>query len=300
MTNRLSGIQEFVAVVEAGGFAAAGERLGLSRSAVGKAVVRLEGRLGVRLCHRTTRVFNLTDDGQVFYERCLRALRELEAAETAIETGRNEPAGRIRISVPVLFGRRCVVPVLMELARQYPKLDLEASFTDRTVDLVEEGYDLAIRNGPVRDNAGLMMRRVARQRMTICASPRYLEQRGSPATFAEIADHDTVVYSLGGRIRSWRFRSISGESYELPLQSRIKFDDLDAIADAATAGMGLAWLPCWLIRDRVRDGELVPVLRDIDPLVFDSSALWPRTPHLPTRMRLLIDTLAARLPGMTG
>lgn len=298
--NQLSGIHEFVAVAEAGGFAAASHRLGLSRSAVGKAVSRLEERLGTRLCHRTTRAFALTDDGQAFYESCTRALAELAAASSAMETGRREPTGRLRITAPSLFGRRCVAPVLLDLAARHPKLDIEVTFTDRPVNLIEEGYDLAVRNGPLPPDGGLMTRKVASQRMTICAAPSYLERHGSPQELADVARHQTVVYAVGGAARPWQFRDAGGHVYEFPVRSRLRFDDLEAIADAAVAGMGLTWLPCWLIRDRVRAGELVTVLADVDPLAFDSSALWPQTPHLPSRVRVLIDALAARLPGMTS
>jgi len=171
MTDRLSGVAVFVQAAEAGSFALAASRLGLSRSAVGKSASRLEGRLGVRLFHRTTRSQRLTGDGQVLYESCVRALTEIEAAETALDTGRREPSGRLRVSATVLFGRRCVAPILLALARRHPRLEVELSFNDRPVDLVEEGFDLAVRNGALPDNAGLMARRLVGQRMTVCAAP---------------------------------------------------------------------------------------------------------------------------------
>lgn len=298
MTDRLSGIAAFVAAVETGGFAAAGERLGLSRSAVGKTIARLEARLAVRLFHRTTRSLRLTEDGQAFYERARRALAELEAAEASLTPGRREPAGRLRITAPVLFGRRCVAPVLVELARRNPKLALEVTFTDRPVEVIEEGFDLAIRNAVRPNGAGLMSRRLATQRMTVCAAPAYLEARGRPATIEDLATHDAVVYCRGGQDRPWAFPDGRGKERKPPIASRIRFDDLEAIADAAAAGMGLAWLPCWLIADRLRSGELVRVLEDVPGLTFETYALWPQSPHLPLRVRLAIDTLAARLPRM--
>jgi DNA-binding transcriptional LysR family regulator len=300
MTDRLAGIHEFVAVVEAGGFAAAAARLNLSRSAVGKTVARLEARLGARLCHRTTRALSLTDDGQAFYERCVRMLAELEAGEAALESGRVEPSGKVRVTVPVVFGRRCVAPVLYEAARQHRQLKLEVSFTDRPVDLIEEGYDLAVRNGHLRNVAGLMTRTLARQRMTVCGSPAYLAERGRPVELEDLARHETIAYARASGATPWIFPDENGAMVEAPIDSRIRLDDLEAISDAATAGMGLAWLPCWLIRARVASGELVRVLDNRRAAEFNSSGLWPQSPFLPSRVRVLIDALAARLPAMMG
>ncbi|MBA8880499.1 LysR family transcriptional regulator [Phyllobacterium myrsinacearum] len=298
--DRLAGIQEFVAVVEAGGFSAAGQKLHLSRSSVGKAVARLEGRLGVRLCHRTTRAFTLTSDGNAFYEHCVRILAELDIAENAMTTDKEQPAGRLRISVPVIFGRHCVAPVIADLARQHSRLRFDVSFTDRPVDLIDEGYDLVVRNTTLPDSAVLTARRIARQRMTICAAPSYLAARGSPREIGDIAEHDSIVYGRDGSTRPWLFPDGKGGTYAAPARTRLILDDLEAAADMAVAGMGLAWLPCWLIRERVASGSLVRVLPDIEPLVFDTYAVWPRAPFMPARMRVLIDALASRLPGMTG
>ena len=294
----LNGVDVFVTAAETGSFSAAAEKLHLTRSAVAKAVARVEGRLGVRLFHRTTRSQVLTDDGQVYFERCVRALEELKAGEATLESGRHQAAGRLRVSVPVLFGRRCVAPVLARLAAGHPALELDLSFSDRPVDLAEDGFDLAIRNGEVGDGAGLMTRTISLQRMTVFASPAYLAACGAPGTLADLARHRAITYGRAGRIRAWQFPvGANGAPVEATPPSRLRFDDLEAIADAIEAGHGLAWLPCWLIRDRVRAGTLVPLLEDIPPMVFRTHALWPRTPHLPLRVRLAIDALAAELPG---
>jgi DNA-binding transcriptional LysR family regulator len=299
MTDRLSGIREFVTVVEAGSFAAAALRLNLSRSAVGKTVARLEARLGTRLCQRTTRVLSLTEDGLAFYERCTRALKELEAAELALESGRLEPVGKVRVTVPVVIGRRCVAPVLYGAARRYPSLVLEMSFTDRPVDLIEEGYDLAIRNGPLADDPGLMSRTLVRQSMTVCASPAYLEKHGRPATLADLPAHQAIAYANPRFTRSWLFPNEKGTTTEVAMKARIRLDDVEAIGDAAAAGLGLAWQPCWLIKSRLASGELVRLFND-PAFEFTTSALWPRAPFLPLRVRVLIDALAAELPAMMG
>ncbi|WP_375759101.1 LysR family transcriptional regulator [Corallococcus exercitus] len=300
MSDPLQGVAVFVEAVEARGFSAAAAKLNLSRSAVGKTVARLEERLGVRLFHRTTRSQGLTQDGQVFYERCQRALGELRAGEALLESGKQEVAGRLRVSMPVIYGRRCVAPILRDLAREHPKLELDLSFNDRFVDLLEDGFDLVIRNAGIRGldaGDGLTARRVGSQRMSVCASPAYLRKHGTPRTLEALSDHDTIRYVRSGMTRTWLFPREDGSNAELVPPSRLRFDDLEAILDAAVAGMGLAWLPCWLIQDLVRDKKLVRVLTDLPGLCFDVYALWPTTPHLPVRVRVAIDALAQKLPA---
>ena len=298
MNDTLNGVAEFVEAVEAGGFSAAAARMNLSRSAIGKTIARLERRLDVRLFYRTTRTQSLTEEGQAFYERCRRALDEIQWGEAMLESGKREVAGRLRVSMPVLFGRRCVAPLLMELARLHPHLELDLAFSDRIVDLIDDGFDLAIRNGPLKDSAGLTVRTLAHQAMTVCAAPAYLEARGTPQTVADLADHDCITYMRAGDIRTWMFPQESGAPIEFRPETRLRFDDLEVIADYAAAGMGLAWLPCWLVRDQVLSGALVKLLPDRPRLTFDAHAVWPQTPHLPLKMRVAVDLLAARLPKM--
>ncbi len=297
MSDRLSGISVFVAVVEAGSFALAASRLHLSRSAVGKTIARLEQRLGVRLFHRTTRSLNLTDDGALFYERCLRALEEIRSAETLLESGKKQVSGKLRVSMPVLFGRMCIAPVLTALAREHAGLELDLSFSDRVVNLVEEGFDLAVRNGPLPDSAGLVARRLGDNRMTLCASPDYLASRGVPTRVEELSHHDAIAYRRAGVIRSWLIPQADGTTREVMPKTRLLMDDLQAIADAATAGFGIAWLPCWLIRDALLAGRLVQVLGTVPGEDFEVHAVWPLTPHLPLKVRLAVDALVSQLPG---
>lgn len=295
--DKLSGIDVFVATVESGSFAAAAERQGLTRSAVAKTIARIEERLNARLFHRTTRRQSLTEDGQIYYERCLRALEELRAGEAALDSARREVAGRLRVSMPVLFGRHCVAPVLSRMATEHARLELDLSFSDRPVDLIEDGFDLVIRNGETTGGAGLKARTISLQRMTVCAAPGYLAAHGRPGTLADLLTHHAVTYGRAGRIRPWVFPVEDGKPVEVVPPSRLRFDNVEAIADAAEAGHGLAWLPCWLIRERVRMGRLVPLLEDIPRFVFHTYALWPDTRHPPLRLRLAIDALVAALPG---
>jgi DNA-binding transcriptional LysR family regulator len=300
MSERLNGIAAFVHCVEAGSFALAAERMHLTRSAVGKSIARLERRLRVRLFHRTTRRQSLTEDGQAYYERCVRALAELDAAEAALDTGRRAPTGILRVSVPVLFGRHCVAPVLLKLARQYPALSIEISFSDSVVDLVEAGFDLAVRIGTLPDSASLAARKLGTQRMGICASPSYLAAHGCPASVDDMSGHTSIVYGRNGHTSPWRVRDSDGQVRETLNHSRLRFDDLQAIADAAVAGAGLAWLPCWLLHPHVRAGELAMVMDSKRVLATDIHAVWPQTRYLPSKTRAAIEALAKEIPEMMG
>ncbi|MCM7230569.1 LysR family transcriptional regulator [Enterobacter hormaechei] len=298
MTDTLKDIPVFVASVEAGSFAQAAVRLHLSRSAVGKSIARLEERLGVRLFHRTTRSQRLTDNGALFYERCLRALEEIRGAESQLETGKHQINGRLRIAVPVLFGRQCIAPLLIELAQEHPGLELEMSFSDRVVDLVEEGFDMAVRNGALADSSVLVARRLGEHRMVLCAAPDYLFKNGQPQTVDDLRQHTAINYTRAGRVLPWQLMDYDGTSRTFIPRSSLNMDDLQAICDAALAGHGLAWLPCWMVIKEIQQGDLVPLLKQAPDVRFDVHAVWQQTPHLPLRVRIAIDMLVKRLPAV--
>jgi DNA-binding transcriptional LysR family regulator len=297
MQDQLSGLAAFVQAVKAGSFAEAAQRMQLTRSAVGKSIARLEHRLGVRLFHRTTRQLNLTEDGQAYYERCVRALAELDAASAALHMGKSEPRGRLRVTAPTLFGRCCVAPVLLELAHEYPELSIEMSFSDRVMDLVDEDFHLAVRVGTLPDSASLAARRLGAQPTTICAAPSYLARWGQPTELDELQSHRAVAYARAGQVAPWRVRD-GGQTRELRVNSRVCSDDLQVIADAAVAGVGLAWLPCWLIGPQVRAGDLTLVMDSERVLATDIHAVWPRARYLPAKIRVAVDALVARIPAM--
>jgi len=296
MMDRLTSMAVFVKAVDLGSFAAAAAALNLSGPMVGKHVRFLEERLGVRLINRTTRRQSLTDFGRSYYERCRVVLAEAEAADALAADHLSEPRGKLRVTMPVHFGRRCVSPILLELARQYPTLELELSFSDRFADLAEDGYDLAIRTGYLENKTGVVARRVARQRMIVCASPSYLERHGRPEQLEDLAHHQAIVYRRSGPVPPWLFPRDGQPPAEVTPKSRLRLDDLDAIADAVTAGMGLAWLPFWLVRERIQAGALVSLLPEQPSFLYDCYALWLQTPHLPRKVRLAVDALAAALP----
>lgn len=294
--DRLTSMAVFVKAAELGSFAAAASALDLSAPMVGKHVRFLEDRLGVRLINRTTRRQSLTEFGRAYYERCRAVLVEADAADALAAAQFAEPRGRLRVTMPVHFGRHCVAPVLMDLAQRYPALELDLSFNDRIVDLTEDGIDLAIRTGSLQDKAGMMARRVAHQPMIVCASPDYLERHGWPQQFEDLERHDAVVYRRSGPVAPWLFPQDGQPPLAVTPPTRLRLDDLDAIADAAVASTGLVWLPYWLVRERICSGALVEVLSDRPGFLYDAYAVWLQTPHLPSKVRLAIDALATALP----
>ena len=299
--DRLESMAVFVKAVDLGSFAAAAIALDLSGPMVGKHVRFLEERLGVRLINRTTRRQSLTDFGRAYYERCRVVLAEAEAADALAADQLSEPRGKLRVTMPAHFGRHCVTPVLLQLARQYPMLELDLSLSDRFADLAEDGYDLAIRTGDLDDKAGVIARRVARQGMVVCAAPSYLKSHGEPRRIEDLADHQAIVYRrLGQAVQPWLFPRERQAAQEIMPSGRLRLDDLDAIADAAVEGIGLAWLPWWLVRERIRAGALVALLQDQPRYPYDCHALWLQTPHLPLKVRLAVDALAAALPKLMG
>lgn len=299
MQDQLDDISVFVEAAEAGGFSVAAARLNLTRSAVGKAVARLEARLGTRLFHRTTRTQSLTDDGSIFFEHCRRGLAEIRAGRSAVESGRTLVSGRLKVSVPLSFGRRCVAPVLLGLVRRHPQLSVDVDFTDRPVDLVEEGFDLAVRSGKLADSGDLIARLLMRQSMMLVAAPAYLARAGRPACLDDLRAHACLAYRRQGMSEVWRFPAPGGGLMEVSVSGCIGLDDIEAIATAAVGGFGIAYLPCWLVRDGLRDGSLSEVLADATVgRQTEIHALWPKTPYLPARVRVAIDALVAELPAL--
>ncbi|AOO83711.1 LysR family transcriptional regulator [Bosea vaviloviae] len=296
--DRLTSMAVFVKAVDLGSFAAAAEALDLSGPMVGKHVRSLEERLGVRLINRTTRRQSLSDFGRAYYDRCRVVLAEADAADALAADQFSQPRGKLRVSMPVHFGRCCVAPVLLELAQLHATLELDLSLSDALHDISDGSYDLAIRTGILEDRAGVTARRVARQRMIVCASPGYLASHGELLRIEDIGSHQAILYSRGGRTGPWLFPRKDEPALEITPASRLRLDDLDAIAEAAALGMGLAWLPRWLVRERMQSGTLVPVLPEQPEFLYDCHALWLQTPHLPLKVRLAVDALAATLPKL--
>ena len=296
--DRLSGISAFVAAVDAGSFAGAAERLHLTRSAVAKRIGRLEARLGVRLFHRTTRSQHLTDEGQTFYQRCTKVLTELSEAEDELSAGSQIPKGKLRVTMPVQIGRQCIAPVLLALAKAHSALRLEMAFSDRRVDLVEEGYDLAVRSGRLDDTPGLKARSLGEQTMLLCASPAYLARYGTPQTAADLADHERLMYGRGGNLYQWPALTMPSDAVRRP--PRFVLDDLVALLEAAEQGLGIACVPNWVARQSLLAGNLVQLLPEIYTPGTPLHLVWPDTRHPSPKLRAAIDALVSATPALLG
>jgi DNA-binding transcriptional LysR family regulator len=291
-SESLSGITTFVAVARSTSFTQAGEALAISKSAVGKAVARLEERLGVKLFYRTTRRLSLTADGEAYYAVCAAALEEIGEAEGNLGTRLGEPAGRLRVDMPAAFGRRVVLPVLLDIAERYPALQLTLTFTDRVIDLVEEGVDLAIRFGPLDDSGDLVARRLTSHRWVICATPGYLERFGTPHSLEEVAAHRCILGHRRGQPLSWHVNEDGAASRFMP-PATYQIGDADAMVDAALAGFGLCQMPLALFRRHIEAGRLATVLDECTEREIEVHALWPRAVHLRPKVRYVVDALLA-------
>lgn len=283
-TPRFDGVELFLQIVESGNLTDAAERLNLTRSAVGKGLARLEARLGTCLLQRSTRRQRLTEDGQAYYEHCLRALAELEAAESVLESGRQQPRGRLRVSVPLAFGHHYAAPALWGLMERYPELEIEICFSDRMIDLAQEGFDMAVRIGPLPDTDRLSARRLGQQAMGLAASPAYLQRKGAIESIEDLAAHRGIAYR-------------SNTTHRSRLASPLIVDDLQALADAAIAGVGLAWLPSWLIAHYALRGQLEAVLPSYRQQPAPIHVVWPTAVHMPAKTRCAIDALVAATPS---
>lgn len=301
-SERLKGIDVFVAVADAGSFAAAGQRLHLTASAISKSIARLEARLGSRLFQRTTRRLSLTDAGSAFYRSCTGVLAELEEAEQQLHAEATEPRGRVRIDLPASFGRLHVLPVLLQFVELHPGLLPHVSFSDRFVDMVEQGIDIVVRiGGPDVWPAALGRRYLGAERLIFCAAPAYLRRRGEPATVQDLEQHDCVVYGRGdGLVNPWHFAGAqAGDSERRVLPGRIALGDAEAQAVALAAGHGIAQLPTWLVRRQLEDGTLVQVLPGLATDGLPINLVWLKRREGLPKVRGLVDALGARL-GVEG
>jgi DNA-binding transcriptional LysR family regulator len=288
----LAGIATFVVVSGSSSFTEAGEKLGISKSAVGKAIARLEDRLGVKLFLRTTRRLSLTADGEAYFAVCSAALGEIGEAENHLGSRLGEPAGRLRVDLPAAFGRRVVQPVLLDIAQRYPALQLTLTFNDRIVDLLEEGVDLAVRFGRLDDSGDLIARKLTGHRWVVCATPSYLAAAGTPRVLEDVIAHRCILGHRRGQPLSWHV-TVDGAPTRFMPPATYQIGDADAMVDATLANFGLCQMPLALFRRHIDAGHLVTVLDDFTPSEIDVHAVWPRAVHLRPKVRFVVDALVS-------
>lgn len=292
--NNLTEIAIFVRVVETGSFTAAAEKLGLSRAAVSKSVSRLEDRLGARLLHRTTRTLRMTEAGETLFRRGRRGLAEIEEAELEVNHLQGEPRGILRISAPVYFGARHLAPVLSEFLAAYPALEADVELDDRQVDIVEEGFDLAVRIA-VLDDSSLVSRRLAPCRMVVCASRGYWAAHGLPERPADLAAHNCFIYSNLAAPNHWRFLNDAGEEIGVEVRGNLRFNNTEMAISAVLQDVGVIRVPTFYVGDELRAGSLVPALTEYHvPREASVYAVYAAREHLPPKVRSFIDLLADR------
>ncbi|MGJ8525042.1 HTH-type transcriptional regulator DmlR [Halomonadaceae bacterium LMG 33818] len=288
--ERLVDIETFITVVDTGSYTNAARKLGLSRSTVGKRILRLEERFEVRLLNRTTRQLSLTDEGDVFYQRCRQITSELEDLEDTMSQRRQAPTGVLKISAPQALGNRYIYPLLESFLRRWPGLRVEVSFTDRYVELIEEGIDIAIRIGEPLQDSRILSRTVGTQEMITCASPAYLERKGIPVSPDELEGHDTIMFLNANYYRTWSFKS-ADHSWQHTGPVKLNMNDAEAMLKAALSGLGITYLPSFLVKDALKSGDLVPLLEDYAEQSEPIRVIYPSRRFLSPRIRLFIDFL---------
>lgn len=290
--ENLTGMAVFAAVVEARSFSSAAVRLALSKSAVSKQVSRLEDRLGARLLNRTTRRLSLTEVGETFYRHCVRVLEEAEAAEQAVTHLHEEPRGRIKINAPMSFGILHLADAIPDFLARHPQVTVDIDLSDRFVDLIEEGYDLAIRIANLNDSS-LIARRLAPVRRIVAGSPAYFAEHGVPERPADLKDHNCLRYTYVADGREWRFRGSDGEE-AIEVSGSMRANNSDVLRGAALAGVGLMMAPTFIVGDEVRAGRLRPVLTEFEIADLGIYAVYPHKRHLSPKVRAFVDFLAER------
>ncbi len=293
--DRIDLFRVFARVVECANFTRAADTLGLPRSSVSAAIQELEGRIGARLLHRTTRKVSPTQDGAALYERCLRLIADVEETENLFRQTSVGPGGMLRVDVPGRIGRLIIAPALPEFLVAYPKIDITLSLTDRTIDLVEEGVDCALRVGKPHDS-GLIARPIGNLPLINVASPLYLSHHGTPSTPGDMAAHQVVQYASpsSGRIAQWEW--LDGETARtVTTRGRVSVNSAEAYIACCLAGLGLIQIPAYDVQQHLRAGELIEVMPEYRAAPMPMNLLYPHRQHLSRRVQVFADWLDALL-----
>lgn len=291
--DRFEAMRVFVQVVECGGFARAADRLSLSTSAVSRHVADLETHLAARLLQRTTRRISLTESGRLFYERCVQLLADLDEAEQEVAHTVAAPRGTIRLTTSINFGMRHVTPAIAAFVNRYPEVKFDVSLSDRLVDLVEEGFDVAVRiGGP---GAGhVVARRLAETRLVTAAAPEYLARHGVPKAPADLAHHSCLTYEYEVERGRWRLHDTAGREHVVQVAGSVRSNNGDLLAEAAAQGAGVVYEPAFIVGPEIRAGRLVPILTDYHSAPLPIYAVYPSRKHLSAKVRAFVDFLAER------
>lgn len=290
--DRLDDMLAFIRVVEARSFTAAAERLGVSKSVISRRLTDLENRLGARLLNRTTRRLSITEVGQAFFERCVRIVADLEEAERAVADLHGEPRGILKVNAPMSFGLLHLAPAIVRFLERHPAVEIDIALNDRYVDLVDEGFDVAVRIGRLRDSS-LIARRLAPNRRVVCASPAYFARHGEPVVPEDLTRHNCLIYTNIPAAEQWQFR-IDGAIRSVRVSGNLRANNGDVLREAAIAGAGVIVLPTFLVGDALVRGDLICVLSAFAADDSTVNAVYPHNRHLSPKVRAFVDFLAAR------
>lgn len=294
--NRFENMDTFIRVVEAGSISAAADRLGVAKSAVSRRLKELEKHLGVELFHRTTRQMNLTDTGRAFYHQAVRILDDVLEAEIATSQAHGTLKGSLKIALPSSFGLMHMGPVINDFLKEHPQIEFDLDFNDREVDLIQEGFDLAIRIANLPDSS-LIARRFAPVKTVICASPDYLKQMGTPRSPDDLIEHQCLVYSLLRDFEYWHLTDARGNEIKTRIHPYLKASTGEFLRDAAVEGRGIILVPTFIAYKEIESGALVPLLNEYSTSQINAYAIYPQTRHLSQRVRTFVDFLVKRFEG---
>ncbi len=294
--DRLDGERMFVAVMETGSFVAAAERLGTSSGQASKLVSRLESNLGVRLLNRTTRAVSPTEAGTAYFERLKPLLDEFDNLDRSVRNISQAPRGRLRVTAPLTFGTLELAPALSQFALIYPEIELDVGFSDRIVNVVDEGFDMAVRVGRPADSS-LIARRICDVRIVIVASQDYIARRGEPSQPDDLARHECIIDGNFREPNRWPLKLANGKAVAVSVQGRIRFANADACLRAAEAGLGLACVPSFVAAEALRAGTVRTVISSFEAEPYSVHALYPHSRHLAAKVRALVDFLVERYRG---
>ncbi len=291
--SKWDSVEVLAEVVEAGSFSAAADKLNVSKSHVSRQISQLENRLGVQLLIRTTRRLALTEVGRAYYERCREVLNNMSEADQSVMDLQDTPRGTLRITVAGAFGERYIAPAAAAFSKQHPQLNVEINFANRNVDLVAEGYDLAIRAGVLKDSS-LIARRVAARKLYICANREYLDRYGRPDSVAALKKHNCLIGSLS----TWRFREETGTHTDIRVEGKWKSNNGSSLLEAARAGLGLVQLPDFYVHEDLQSGRLESVMEQYQPSDTAVWAVYPSNRHLSPKVRLFVEHLVERFESI--
>jgi len=283
------GISEFVFVAENESFTQASKKMAISTAQVSRQISALEKRLNIKLFYRTTRKVSLTEEGSVFYQHCRSVLDGLEAAERAITNLQSKPQGKIKLSAPVTYGEQQILPLVNNFIKQYSDVEVAAYLSNQQIDLVEEGYDLAIRLGKLTDSS-MMAKKLGKRTNYVCASPDYLNQHGIPHSLSELSQHSCLL----GTLDYWRFIE-SDKEKSIRVTGRLRYNSGQGLVDAALKGLGIVQLPDYYVEAHVQSGELITLLDNFQVPDEGIWAIYPQNRHLSPKIRLLVDYLTEQL-----